>query len=179
MGSQVVRASPDAGGPDGRRGNTAASRLKRYPPLMGPVVRVLQQFAPADVDAITSLARAVEDVDGVSPLDDDDWTGLHTAAEGRDRGLAVEDSDGRLDAYAHLAHHHPGEWSVSLVTRPGAADVRLALLAHAVDVVADAGGGHLTAWVRGATDDDQVLAATAGLRPERELRQLRVPLPLD
>jgi mycothiol synthase len=140
-------------------------------------MRVLREFAPDDVAWITALADAVDHVTGVMPLDDDAWIGLHDAV-GRDLGLALEAGDRSFDAYAHLAHHHADEWAVSLVTRPGTPDHRASLLAAALAEVATAGGGHVTIWFHGATDADTRLAVAAGLHPERELRQLRVALPL-
>lgn len=136
-------------------------------------MQVLQEFTPADVERIRALADEVETATGVVPLGDDAWTGMHTG-QGRDRGLLAGDGD----AYAHLAHHHEGEWSLELVLRPGAPDVRPDLLAAALDVVREEGGGHVTLWAHGRTPDDDALARRAGFTPERELLQMRVPLPL-
>jgi mycothiol synthase len=136
-------------------------------------VQVLQDFSPADVERIRALADEVETATGVVPFGDDAWTGMH-AARGRDRGLLVGDGD----AYAHLAHHHPGEWSVELAVHPGAPDVRAELVAAAVTVVRAEGKGHVTFWAHGATDADDALARDTGFVLERELLQMRVALPL-
>jgi mycothiol synthase len=143
-------------------------------------VRVLAEFAPHEVEAISQLAHDVETLTGVAPLSDDAWTGIHAAEPGRDRGLLVPASgaDPRADAYAHLAHHHEGEWGLELVARPGTADVRPTLVAAALDVVAAEGGGHVSWWIHGVTPGDVALAARAGFEPERELHQMRVGLPL-
>jgi mycothiol synthase len=136
-------------------------------------MRVLREFAPTDVDAIRRLADDIEAATGVVPLGDDAWTGIHRNPPARDRGLLVQG-----DAYAHLAHHHDGEWAIELAVRPGATDPRPALFAAAVDLVAAEGGGHVTFWAHGASADDDALARDAGFVPERELHQLRVGLPL-
>jgi mycothiol synthase len=136
-------------------------------------LQVLQDFTAADVERIRTLADDIETATGVVPFGDDAWTGMH-AARGRDRGLLVGDGD----AYAHLAHHHAAEWSLELATRPGAPDVRPQLLAAALDVVGQEGGGHVTFWAHGASDADHALALGAGFTPERDLLQLRVALPL-
>jgi mycothiol synthase len=145
-------------------------------------MRVLDEFAPADVDAITRLAAEIEAESGVEPLSDDAWTGIHREEAGRDRGLlvAAPESDGRsgIDAYVHLARHHEGEWGIELVVRPGFTGSRSELLAAALDVVGVEGGGHVTWWAHGATADDDELARGASFTLERELQQLRVPLPL-
>jgi len=155
-----------------------------------PSLRVLREFAPADVERITRLVDAVEAATGITPLDDDAWTGLHDTT-GRDTGIALDadhTDDNRGDnptgddllAYAHLAQHHPGEWSISLAVRPDNSAVpgpRAELLRAALDHIGAVGGGRVTLWVHGASADDDALARAAGLEPDRELRQLRVPLP--
>ena len=106
---------------------------------------VLRSFAAADVERVRALADAVEAATGIVPLGDDAWTGMHAAA-GRDRGLLDETGD----AYAHLAHHHAGEWSLELAVLPGVADARRdELIAGAIELVREEGGGHVTllgAW---------------------------------
>jgi mycothiol synthase len=139
--------------------------------------RVLREFAPDDVARIVALAEAVELARGVSPLDDDARTGLHDAP-GRDLGILVEDDGGALVAYLHLAHHHPGAWSMSLATRPGVAVYAPPIFAQAQELIAEAGGGHVTLWRHGAVAADDELATNLGFHRERELRQLRVALPL-
>jgi mycothiol synthase len=141
-----------------------------------PDMRVLREFAPADVARVLDLARAVEAATGVIPLDDDALTGLRDAP-GRDCGILVVDA-GRAIAYAHLAHHHPRQWSLSIVAPGAGAPHRHPLVHHALELVGQEGGGHVTQWCHGATADDAALATAAGLEPERELRQLRVDLPL-
>ena len=145
-------------------------------------MRVLSEFAPADVASIAALATEVEAATGIVPFSDDAWSGMHAASTapgpGRDRGLVVPEGDGTIGAYAHLAHHHAGEWSLEFAVRPGRPDLRPALLDAAVDVVGKEGGGHVTLWSHGVTPADDELARGAGFAPERELLQLRVPLPL-
>jgi mycothiol synthase len=136
--------------------------------------QVLRDFAPADVARVRTLVDDVAATTGIVPLGDDAWTGMH-AAQGRDRGLL----DASGDAYAHLAHHHAGEWLLELAVRTGTPDRRADLLARALELVADEGGGHVTYWVHGAADADDEHARGAGFVPERELLQMRVALPLS
>jgi mycothiol synthase len=98
------------------------------------------------------------------------------ARTGRDRGLF----DASGDAYAHLARHHEHEWSIELVIVPDATVDRDALLADALGVIADDGGGHVTYWVHGTESDpgSDARAKGAGFVAERDLLQMRVPLPL-
>jgi len=136
-------------------------------------IRVLREFSAADVAGIRALADAVEVATGVVPFGDDAWTGMHEGG-GRDRGLLTASGD----AYAHLAHHHDTEWSLELAVRADTPDARDALLRAALAVVAADGGGHVTYWIHGATVDDDAPARAAGFTLERELLQMRVPLPL-
>ena len=137
--------------------------------------QVLRDFSADDVARVRALAEAVEESTGIVPLGDDAWTGMHALA-GRDRGLF----DDRGDAYAHLARHHDREWSVELVARPGVEVDLGSLLTDAVGVIAAEGGGHVTYWVHGteADPDADSRATAAGFLAERDLLQMRVPLPL-
>jgi mycothiol synthase len=136
---------------------------------------VVRDFSDADVARVRALADDVETATGIVPLGDDAWTGMHALA-GRDRGL-FDDSG---DAYAHLARHHEDEWSIELVARPGASVDLDALLADALDGIAAEGGGHVTYWVHGTEADPAAdgRATRAGFVAERDLLQMRVPLPL-
>jgi mycothiol synthase len=136
---------------------------------------VLREFSADDVARVRALADAVEAATGIVPLGDDAWTGMH-ARTGRDRGLV--DPSGA--AYAHLARHHEHEWSIELVVLPDATVDRDALLADALAVIADDGGGHVTYWVHGTESDPgaDARASAAGFVAERDLLQMRVPLPL-
>jgi mycothiol synthase len=89
------------------------------------------------------------------------------------------------DAYARVA---PAEvqspkrraWVVGY--SPGVATIGVGtateLLMQALAHVADHGGGDVTLWRAGAVPDDDRAASGAGLDIDRELFQMRVPLPL-
>ena len=134
---------------------------------------MLADFGAADLTRIRTLADAVEAATGVVPFGDDAWAGMH-AAQGRDRGLLAASGD----AYAHLAHHHTTQWSLELALRPDTPDVRADLVAAALELVRNEGGGHVTLWAHGATEADDDLARGSGFTPERDLLQMRVALPL-
>jgi len=137
--------------------------------------QVLRDFSGDDVARVRALADSFEAATGIVPLGDDAWTGMHAMA-GRDRGVFDETGE----AYAHLARHHDEEWSIELVARPGAPVDLDALLTDALAVIAADGGGHVTYWVHGTESDPaaDARAAGAGFAAERDLLQMRVPLPL-
>jgi mycothiol synthase len=74
------------------------------------------------------------------------------------------------------------EFAVEVVVSPTAgrpAEVADALVDAALDWVTGAGGGRLRLWASRATAADDDRAAARGFRRERDLLQLRCPLPLD
>jgi mycothiol synthase len=142
-----------------------------------PDVQVLEHFAPADVRAVRALAAEVETTSGVAPFGEVTWDGLAGRGLLGDSGLIVRGPSEDALAYAHVAHHQPEEWIVELAAAPDAAGVESVLLARAVELVGDAGGGHVTLWLHGPGDD--ALARDGGFTLERELLELRVPLPLE
>src|SRR5713101_2006152 len=180
MGSGLPRSTHE--GTPGSYESTCTARTptedhltRSYPRPMA--LRVLREFAPGDVALINRVAADVEAATGIDPLGDDARTGLLAEASGRDRGLLVGNGS-EPEAYAHLAQHHPGEWTLELAVRGGDHDFRGTLVDGALGVVARDGGGHLTWWVHAASKRDDELAHASGFELERELLQLRVPLPL-
>jgi mycothiol synthase len=92
--------------------------------------------------------------------------------------------DGRsgLVGYAQLVGDGPDwQYAAELVVDPAvpwADDVGEALLGAVVGWVATAGGGSVRLWVPTATAADDGRAAAHGFRVERDLLQMRCPLPL-
>jgi mycothiol synthase len=76
---------------------------------------------------------------------------------------------------------HPLQYSVELAVSPtadGPRDVADGLLHAAVATVAGAGGGQLHLWIQNATAADDTSAMAQGFQVERDLFQMRCPLPL-
>jgi mycothiol synthase len=140
-------------------------------------LRVLDQFSPEDVASIRALADEIEAKSGTNPFGEVTWTGLDGRGTLGDRGIALPGAgDGEVAAYVHLAHHQPSEWSAEFAVRPGFDDALGGLLAEAIAVVGREGGGHLTLWLHGEQAAEE--PGAAGFVPERELLEMRVPLPL-
>ena len=143
---------------------------------MQPEARVLDRFAPDDVASIGALAVEVEAASGTNPFGELTRAGLEGRGTLGDRGLLFSRPDGGAAAYLHLAHHHAREWSAEMAVLPGDEDLLSQLLPQAIDLVAREGGGHVTLWLHGKQSDERPDAA--GFALERELFELRVPLPL-
>jgi mycothiol synthase len=128
--------------------------------------------------SVTDLLDAAAAFDGRQPLSDHLRMEL---AHGGGPGFAAvtADADGHLAGYAQLALIN-GVRNIELVVAPeDRADPSIArdLLAAAVDVVAQDGGGPVQWWAFDAGAGDDELAASAGLAMTRELVQMRRPLP--
>jgi len=75
-----------------------------------------------------------------------------------------------------------GDWSLEILLDPRSASPLSTwngLLVAAVDLVGGEGGGPLGVWVHEATPEHDALAGACGLGPERDLYQMRRPLPLE
>ena len=141
-------------------------------------VRTVQHFDAELERAVRALAEVAAGTDAIPPFGDDTWRAFGGTAPGDDVGLVVDDGDGAA-AYAHLADHRDGEWSLELAARPDAVDDLTQLVEAALASVAERGGGHVSLWGHGASPAIDALAHLTGFTPERELLQLRVALPVS
>ena len=153
--------------------------------------------------AEVSPARFAEIEARVARIDDDaraaDGHPALTGAVWLDLEHPAEDSAGFLiddRAYAHVARADntpedncaaddtsdgTQQWTLGVALAPAARDrgtERSALVAAAARHVAAHGGGLLVLWVPGASATDDAELAGTGLRPARDLYEMRVPLPL-
>ena len=136
--------------------------------------------APDDVAAIRRIAAAAEEADGHPALGDAVWRDLAQPTPAS--AVCVASVDDEPVGVLHLAPpENDGEAIVTLsfVVHPEhrAENVERALLdaALADPSVRDR---RVVLWCFGADDAADRLAASLGFVPERELRQMRVPLPL-
>jgi mycothiol synthase len=107
----------------------------------------------------------------------------------RDLDVAPPESAGFLvdgAAYAHVArsdNFSPRHWVLGLTVDPAvgdgeARDLRGALVDAALAHVRAHGGGRVVHWQLGATGAADPALAQAGFEPDRELYEMRVPLPV-
>ena len=133
--------------------------------------------------AVTALLDRAAAVDGRRPLSERKWIDLVEAGpEGLAAVLACDGPDTPPVGFAQVSGHDAA-WGVELVVDPSARDraeeIGGALVGGAVDAIRAAGGGRMFLWVTHAGDEDDRVAAAAGLRPGRDLLQMRRPLPVE
>ncbi|MBN2623988.1 MAG: mycothiol synthase [Acidimicrobiales bacterium] len=148
-----------------------------------PRFEITRQTTPEDVAAVGELIRSAEAAVGKELITDHRF---HDAAFGGGQdvaGLVAWDGDRRPLAYSQLIRGDR-RWELELVydhDTERTADALAAaeqVLAAAVDIVRSEGGGHVHLWITRPTDDHEHIAAAVGLRPGRDLWQLRRPLPV-
>ena len=156
-----------------------------------PVVEVVTAPDGALADDVERLVAAASSARGAAALGEARLRALRGAADGTGASvLAVTVRvrlGGRLVGYAQIDHEGDrrrsnGEAVVHVgnghVPDGGTAAVTGRLVTTVLDAFATLGGGRLRWWAGDAGDEDDALAAAHGLILERELRQLRCPLPL-
>jgi mycothiol synthase len=143
-------------------------------------VRVLPPRAAEEPEIARDLATIAEGRDEHPAFGDAVWRDLEAAPE-RSRGLIAVDElhiVGYLRAMARPDDDRALDFA--LVVRPDHrdTDVPLRLLDAAIEYARRADADAVTLWAFGADIDSDALAASVGLEPQRELWQMRVPLPL-
>jgi mycothiol synthase len=137
------------------------------------------------VAAIRSLADEAMAADGHPALDEQRLRQVtEGGADGFVAALAWDVPHAKLTAYVQ-AVRGPHGWDVEHVVAPGQRDPAARLDRQMLQAVLaglaveDGDAGDVTLWAYGASDEDDRLAAGLGLRPVREVRQLRRELPVD
>jgi mycothiol synthase len=151
----------------------------------------LSEIDRAGRQALIALLQRADAADDYPPLPepqyhavvDDGSGGGAGGGEVHDGRLVLAESDGALAGFALLTPARDGSTAIHLVVDPERRDGELASALVAA-AVADAGAGgdrarplHLWAMHAGPADDD--LARHYDFEPERDVVQMRVPLPLS
>ena len=145
-------------------------------------LRLLAPVAPADLVAIGRLHDAAEAADGHPSLNDAVWRDLDTGAQPGSAGVLATDGEHAV-GYAHVARSDsfsPPHWAVGLLVHPDhrGTGLEVDLLIVAAAHVASEGGGPAVLWLLGTDERADDAVAPAGFAPQRDLLQMRVPLPL-
>lgn len=144
-------------------------------------VQLRRPVAPSDVDTLRTVADQAAHAVGHPVVGDSVWRDL--AHPSPDTAMIVARDDGSTVGAMHVG---PSESPVTAHTtlsfavapdRP-ADDVVTPMTAAALDDRRAHGGGRVELWVLGADPRWDRRARTLGLLPARELRQLRIPLPV-
>ena len=142
--------------------------------------RVLPPRAPEEPGIARDLSTIAERRDEHPALGDAVWRDLDAPGD-RSRGLvAIEEPDIVGYLRAMTRPDDDGALDFALVVRPDHRDgeVPLRLLDAAVEYARSVDAVSVALWTFGADVDSDALAAAAGLETQRELWQMRVPLPL-
>lgn len=147
-----------------------------------PHIDVRRTLGADDLAEVDALLADVERADGQRPLSDHMWIDLREGGrEGFAGLLAREPGHGHLVAYSQLSRGNES-WMVDVVVHPhhryDMAELGPGLLAAALDVVGNEGGGRVHWWVFEPTPIHETIAHGAGLRAGRTAQQMRATLPV-
>ena len=165
-------------------------------------LEVKRQMGRGDIAAVSELLDLATEVDGHRPLGEHQWLDLvHGARHGFAGLVAWEPGHGHPVGYAQLTREDPGHghdangragasggrlrqatWALEYVVDPqhrSDPGIGRTLVDAALRIVGREGGGRVHLWVAKPTPQHEYLAQAVGLRPGRELRQLRRSLPVE
>jgi mycothiol synthase len=143
-------------------------------------VQTRRPVAPDDVAALRRLAARAELADGHPSLGDSVWQDLASPASDKTTLLTAHDGDQLIGAL-HVAAPPSGPAVAAIVVDPEHREsgVATALMNAGAREASALGHDHLVLWAFGADARADAFALAAGFAPERELWQMRVPLPLN
>jgi mycothiol synthase len=149
-------------------------------------IEVIREVTPKRLERLTELLDVVREHDHHAALGEHKWLDLVHGGRAGFAGVIVTDGGGGNEpiGYAHLSRHPSpaqSQWGLELVVHPGhrGTGVEEALVRAALDVVREAGGGHLHLWVFQPTEVHDDVATSLGLERGRDLLHMRIPLPVD
>lgn len=135
-----------------------------------------------DLSEVDELLLAVERADGQRPLSDHLWIDLRQGGRPGYVGLlGRQPGHDHLIAYCQVSRGNDS-WALDLIVHPHhryeMATIGPQLLTEALNVIREAGGGHVHWWVFEPTSIHASLAQSIGLHAGRTMLQMRVALPL-
>lgn len=140
-------------------------------------MRVRAVRHPGDLDDLRRLFEQCRVADGHGPIGEHQYLDLEGGTREGSIGRVFEVGED-LAGYVHVGpRRDTWGWVVETAIHPGYRQPdRIAhVLREAIEVVARAGGGEIRAWAY--TPAIATTLRSLGFRPERELLQMRLPLP--
>ncbi|HVL94140.1 MAG TPA: mycothiol synthase [Acidimicrobiales bacterium] len=146
-------------------------------------LEIKRQMGQGDIAAVSELLDVAAEADGHRPLGEHQWLDLVEGGRAGFAGLvAWEPGHDHPVGYAQVTRG-AASWALEFVVDPHhrdqECDIGQDLVAAALAVVAEEGGGHVHLWVPKPTAEHDQIAAATGLHRGRDLLQLRRRLPLD
>jgi mycothiol synthase len=146
-------------------------------------LEVKRQMGQGDIAAVSELLEVAAAADGHSPLGEHQWLDLVDGGRSGFAGLvAWEPGHGHPVGYAQVTRGD-ATWALEFVVDPHHRAHERAigadLVAAAMDVVRQEGGGRISLWVPKPTRARDWIAVDAGMRHTRDLFQMRRSLPVD
>jgi mycothiol synthase len=133
-------------------------------------------------EALAALLQRADAADDHPPLPEPQYHALVDEGSARHEGrliLAGDDGDHSLTGFALLTPARDGSTAIHVVTNPMDPGLASRLVEDAVALAATDGAGPLHLWAMRAGTADDELARRLGFVPERDVIQMRVPLPLS
>jgi mycothiol synthase len=154
------------------------SSIRKTPAERGSSVATLDQSDLATHARVTEMMDRAESANGHAGLSEP--SRLAWAAQGDDFvGLVLSRNENPV-GYAHLSWRD-GSWTIEIVLEPDAtsgSDRRAELLATALLVAREGGASEVRYWANQHHPGDESEVQELGFTVERDLLQMRVPLPL-
>lgn len=152
--------------------------------MKAPSLVVARASDRPEIEGLHAVAAAA---DGHSSFGDAVWRDLRDPAPDSTGFIARDPADsgsGGACAYVHVSRSdtfQPRHWTIGYVIRPDRRDetVTRSLLDAALGHIASRGGGQAMLWILGADAAPGATVGATAFRHDRDLLQMRVPLPLD
>ena len=135
-----------------------------------------------DIAAVSELLEVAAEADGHAPLGEHQWLDLVDGGRTGFAGLvAWEPGHDHPVGYAQVTRGDRS-WALEFVVDPHHRDdpctIGHDLVGAALEVVRQEGGGRVSLWVPKPTPASDQVATSAGLRRNRDLYQMRRPIPV-
>jgi mycothiol synthase len=147
-------------------------------------VEIIHEVAPEQLDRLKRLFDDVRSHDNHEALGEHKWLDLvHGGRQGFAGVVVKEPGLAEAAGYAHVSRHpnpDQAQWGIEVIVHPKhrGVGIEVELARRALELVGQAGGGHVHWWVFKPSEIHDGVAHRLGLRKGRDLLHMRVPLPV-